>query len=150
MKHFACASGIVLVVAVACDGGTFASSPTTGPAGSTVASFVVQVARPLGGTVVSVDANGKPDGRIRCGSRPADAACGPVAFAPDESVTLAATPEEGFEFEDWAADCSGRPGTCRLDARGHSAGKRVVAIFAPAENTASAAAAPSAQAPSRQ
>jgi hypothetical protein len=138
MKRFASASAIALATAVACDALASPSSGGSAALPSPAARYEVRVVRPLGGTVASVDANGKPDGKIRCGSRPADSACGPATFKANEAVVLTVTADDGFVFEEWAADCSGS-GLCALDARGRAAEKRVVAVFAPAEPEASKA-----------
>lgn len=114
----------------ACDSGR-APVGNSAAAGQYQVEFRVNVSRPVGGTIRSVT-NGSPDGKIDCGTKGGAAdTCAEVSYPWSATATLAATPDDGFVFVGWAADCRGL-GTCELNTAVTGADKWAAAAFEPA------------------
>jgi hypothetical protein len=88
-------------------------------------TFVVNVSKPVGGTIVS-NVGGIPDGKINCGT--GGNLCGPAEYAWASVVTLTHSENTGFSFHTWLADCSGQ-GACELKTLDQQADKWVSAAF---------------------
>ncbi|WP_248341018.1 CxxxxCH/CxxCH domain c-type cytochrome [Anaeromyxobacter paludicola] len=123
LRRLALAAGLL---AVAACGGSSSRSAGTGTAkGQAGLYFLVNVSRPVNGTITS------DDGQLRCGpAGGADDACGPARYDWSATATLTATPAPGMTFGAWAGDCSYR-GPCVLDTRVSGSDKWVAAAFGP-------------------
>jgi predicted CxxxxCH...CXXCH cytochrome family protein len=122
MRRIATAALLALGLA-SCGGAPPPTEGATAAEGVLGKYYYVKVSTPVNGVVDSLD------GRIHC---VAGVACAAVKYSWAEVVTLRATPNAGFAFQNWAGDCSGT--TCVLTtAAGHFADFTVVAVF----NTAS-------------
>lgn len=72
--------------------------------------FVVTIDRPVGGTV-------RADTRIDCGTAGSTSTrCGNALYPWNGSVTLTATPDDAYVFQEWTGACAGVEGpTCTLE-----------------------------------
>ncbi len=117
----ACAAGVVLA---GC--GSQRSADPSGQAqekGTYGVNYVVNVSRPIGGTIRS------SDGKVDCGTAGGTAnACGPVTYAWNETATFTATADGGYRFLAWAADCTGS-GACTVDTTASGPDKSIAAVF---------------------
>lgn len=110
----------LLVLALGCGPSVTGDGTTERQAGTVGVSFNVTVGRPTDGRVTSAD------GKIRCGPAATDNVC-TASFAWTARVTLSATPNAGFAFQNWAGDCYLSP--CILDTTRTGSDKYVVAVF---------------------
>ncbi|HET8723303.1 MAG TPA: CxxxxCH/CxxCH domain-containing protein [Anaeromyxobacteraceae bacterium] len=86
--------------------------------------YVVNVSRPVGGTIRSAD------GRIECGTvGTGKDLCAPVSFPWASTAVLTATPDAGMVFVTWAADCSSAAPSCSLSTAAGGADKWAAAVF---------------------
>lgn len=124
------ALAMAAVVIAGCGGNTPTPAGTTGGElkGKFGVFYVVNVSRPVGGTIRSTD------GLIDCGPVTGTKnLCGPVSYDWDHPIALSATADVGQYFQTWAADCSGAVAVdgCVLDTATGGADKWVAAVFNP-------------------
>jgi len=115
---------LILATSIAgCFQGSSTKSTQSTKQGQLGVFYIVNVSRPVGGTITSAD------GQINCGlpSTGKDA-CGPATYSWNVTATLTAVPNAGQVLMSWAGDCTGS-NSCVLDTRGSGADKWVVAVF---------------------
>jgi uncharacterized repeat protein (TIGR02543 family) len=124
----ATASFLVTFLALGC-GGESTSSDAAEQLIAAAPTFSVAVRRSTGGTISSAT-GGVLDGKLDCGTDGSGAdACDAVEYASSETVTLVVTPDPGYEFAGWYADCGGTEPTCTLEVGGHAAERVAAASF---------------------
>ena len=92
--------------------------------------YVVNVSRPVGGTITSAD------GQLNCGPpNSGKDSCGPATYSWNVTATLNAVANPDMIFMTWAGDCT-LSGACVLDTKASGADKWVVAVFNPPDRPA--------------